>query len=471
MDNFNFLQLDFDEKNFTYTDLEKQTKFRGFMLQRSYDYERQQTNETEEQWKERITKELDYIYNNERVEYMLFIFHDSDLLEDGSIKPLHVHIIIKFKSPRYMQSVATLMRVSRSQNIQQVKSYTDASRYLIHVSEKALNDKKHIYSIADVTCFNCNIVDMMQRKGKMKEKDTGLNDLTANLGKQIRDGLITKDEAEVEIVSSYGETGWRRVRQSFDIDEEEYLRKLGKKAMIEGINRDLIYSSGPGGIGKSSTTRLISQHFMDSRGIHKVSAGGKRLTFDFAGTYNGEKVTIANDLDSSYFHYRDFFAMFDPYEYAPSKSRNKDKHWLAKKCFITNSKPLGQWVFDLIYYSEKAMQADIFNGGGYAPTPALSKGAIPMVWQALRRFTYWFDFSDTKIIVKRPTKDRCYSDTGESIFKSFETFSQRIYCDTLNHCAFEDVFEVTFNNLFIEQERVVKELVDFIKTNQGLHIN
>lgn len=458
MSEYKMVDLNFDEDNFVYSELHQTKRFRGFRLQRNYEYEREQTNETQDEWRKRIAEEMEYIFNTQKIEYMAYIFHDKDFLEDGSPKPLHVHVDVRFENARMMPSIAKLFRVSRSSNIENIKSYVDSARYLIHVSEKAINEQKHIYQVDEVVCFNCNMKEMMRREGEAEKRTEGLNDFVATLGRQIREGEITKDDAEKEIVLNYGEADWRKVRQSFDIDEEEYLAKLGKKAMIDGLNRTLVYGSGLGGIGKSSTMRLVSQRFIDSRGVHKVSVGGRDLTFDFAGTYNGEKVTIADDLDSSYFHYRDFFGMFDPHEYAPSKSRNKDKHWLAEKCFVTNNIPLGEWVFNLIYYSNKDMQR---------PTSekTLSMNAIPMIWQALRRFAFWLEFHEDKIVIKKPTSNKIID--GVEVAREVEKGYQVITPDTMNYYYFEDYAEITFDNLFDEQEEVADKIAEII--NQFEH--
>jgi|SRR5699024_12630608 len=108
MSKFEWIDLKFDEENFVYSELHETKRFRGFRLQRNYEYEREQTNETQDEWRKRIAEEMKHIFNSQKIEYMAYIFHDKDILEDGSPKPLHVHVDVRFENARMMPSIAKL---------------------------------------------------------------------------------------------------------------------------------------------------------------------------------------------------------------------------------------------------------------------------------------------------------------------------------------------------------------------------
>lgn len=437
---------------------------RGYYVQRNYSYETLNTNETESDWRDRVIEEWTGVFDGGGVEYMAFVFHDRDVLVDGAPKPLHAHALMKFENARYLGGVMKLMGTSSEENTQLVRSYTDSARYMLHISETALNEMKFIYSLDDVTCLNCDLRTLMARDGEKKVQQKEFQDYVAVVGKQIRTGELTKKDVESLIVEKYDEAHWRKVRNDFDVDEREYLADMGKDAMINGKDRTLVYSSGPGEIGKTSTMRLVSKKFLDSRGVHKVSVGGRGLTFDFAGTYNGQKVTIADDLDSAYFHYRDFFGLFDPHEYAPSKSRNTDKHWLADYCFITNSSPLNKWIFSLIYYSTRDLQGDTKD-------KTLTKDALTLLWQAVRRFSYWLDFEADKITIRIPTRKRLLKDqygNMVNMVEEIESRKQSFGMDVLDY-YFMDYAVIKFDDLFKNQNEIADKIAEVLKGNKDVN--
>ena len=66
--------------------------------QRSYVYESNQTGETPEEWKKRVTFEWSLSELRKKsinVKSCLYIFHDRDKDEDGMEKPLHAHAVIE----------------------------------------------------------------------------------------------------------------------------------------------------------------------------------------------------------------------------------------------------------------------------------------------------------------------------------------------------------------------------------------
>lgn len=444
-------------------DKSKPEKFRGFNVTRSYDYESKNTNETEEEWKERLSEEWDEIGQSDTVDYFVYIFHDRDVLESGQLKPLHAQGVIRFKNPRSVNGVMKYMGTSTEQNTEHTKSYVDSARYLLHVSEKALNARKFIYDISDAICHKCNIVDLMARDDDKKEK-ADFKKRTAELGKSIRTGELTKKDVEKIIVKEFDEEHWRRVRTSYEIDEQQYLKDAGEQAMIEGVKRTVVYASGAGGAGKSSTMRKLSTHFIDGRGLHKVSVGGRGLTFDFAGTYGGQKVTIANDMDSSYFHHKDFFGLFDPNDYNPVKSRNIDKHWLADHCYITNSKPINKWIFDLIYYSDRECQRPSKDRG-------IAVEAHDLVWQASRRFAYWLHFEDDRIIIKKPNKWARVKDGYGGTVSIYEEFAKgTMFMDSYAiGLYFEKYAEIKFTDFFKVQDEIAEKIAKLMQGETSIN--
>lgn len=75
------------------------------------------------------------IGKNEEDRYHI-IFHDKDLKDDGSSKPLHAHFYIDFKHAHTYSSVFKGLSISRNQNLEFVRSSIKACRYLTHRNER-----------------------------------------------------------------------------------------------------------------------------------------------------------------------------------------------------------------------------------------------------------------------------------------------------------------------------------------------
>jgi energy-coupling factor transporter ATP-binding protein EcfA2 len=349
-------------------DKTQQRRSRGWFIQRSFtfdthDSDGQVTNDlTEDAWRKLVIKQWGDSVG--KYDWLLMIFHDSDVLEntDGttSPKPLHVHGLIRFRNARTQASVIKQMHLTRAQNCQPVKSYTDSARYLLHVSESALNAKKHIYSISEVLEFNQSIQDVMSRSaksGKKRLNDKELIDYIDDLSVSIAKGRLTYHQAQVKLERDFGESKghalWIRYNDRFDRDLKFALSEKARNAKIN--NRDLktFYISGPGGAGKSQLAKGMALLLSNDDGnYHTAAASDKNKTFDMASSYKGENVSVLNDLSGSSFSLRAFFDNFDPHQYQPVSSRNYDKDWLPDYAFITCSDSFEAWSQDLLQFSQ-----------------------------------------------------------------------------------------------------------------------
>lgn len=423
---------------------DKVKRSRGYYIQLNYEYEYNATGISEEDWREKVTTEWLDLYDSGTADYVVFIFHDKDI-KDGKPVGLHAHMVIRFKNPRYQTAVMELLNTSSLQNTQPIRRYSGATQYLLHANSQSVQStKKHIYGQDELIYRGIEPRELMQGTGSKKVNRDDLKDRVAELGKQIRMGELTIVDVENIIVDEFGERYWRAERADFKVDEEEYLAILGRRAVLEGFDRQTFYVSGPSSIGKSTTMTKVAARLADSRGIHPISSGGRDLTFDFAGTYNGEKVTLADDMDSSAFHERDFFNMFDPHIYSPTKSRNKDKHWLSKYVFITNTDHLPYWIFKLIYYSSRRYQS-------MHSEYSLSYNALPSIYQSARRFKYWFQFRKEKITIYKPINADDLIDKGNEI-GAWEIDKY-----------FEKVAVIEFENLFEKQDEIADKILRFIQ--------
>lgn len=124
---------------------------RNYALQRNYEYDSHDANHvfnglTEEDWKKQILAEwsADVLKAN----HVSIIFHDADKDENGVLKPLHAHAITNEEETMSQANMTRYSRCSSEENCTPIRqeNLANAYRYLLHISEKAVKDKKHIYS-------------------------------------------------------------------------------------------------------------------------------------------------------------------------------------------------------------------------------------------------------------------------------------------------------------------------------------
>lgn len=148
------------------------------------------------------------------------------------------------------------------------------------------------------------------------------------------------------------------------------------------------FISGEGGTGKSQLAKYLAQALNGlPRGIHfapGADAGGK--TYDFANTYNGEDVTVLNDLAHNSMQDGEILTNFDPVQLAPVSSRNNDVHWFAHNCIVTSATNIACFAFENIQFSK---------GGSRFMNDAKELVLNDRFWdhakQWFRRFAYYIE--------------------------------------------------------------------------------
>jgi energy-coupling factor transporter ATP-binding protein EcfA2 len=381
----------------------KESRYRGYFVQRSYYYETHDENGnvtsslTHDEWKEQVRSEW---LNVVGLDYLAIVFHDKDVHADGSQKPLHAHALVKYIEAKTSSSVRKHFGLSLvSANCQHTNSYVDTARYLIHVSEKALNEKKHIYKITDVTMVdfdskrNLQFVDLMARKEDKKSLAKSLEKTITDYCVSVRTGEMNVIDVGVAFRAEYGELEWKKYKTYFENAKQEY---FDDRLEFYSNNPRLLTTvliTGRGGGGKSKLAKSLGDLQSDGSGIHKVAAKGRGTTFDFAGGYQGEKVSIANEFTTG-MGFRQFCDVFDTGEAPVVNSRNKDKPWFAEFAILTNSDTLEKFVNDLLFFSGKEFQASSrFDSDEIEQKRLLNKSdnTVNALGQVRRRLAYYVE--------------------------------------------------------------------------------
>lgn len=359
----------------------KSQRARSWFLQRSYYYETHDENGelseslTEDDWKNRIKNEImSSLKPNDRC---AFIFHDKDILEDGTPKGLHVHILLLLDIAMTQSAITKKYHVSRLENCQRVRAISSSARYLTHISNEALNSDKIIYSVDSVLTVNCSYRTLIRAKGERQNKADEINEITSSLSTQIQKGELYPTQCRSLLINQLGERigqqVWSSKRRDFELDFKEYLSEKAQHYSRHGRNLKTIFISGKGQVGKSQIAKAIA--YLLAERVHFSSAHGKNKTFDFVSSYNGESVTVLPEASGSAYLFREFNSIFDPYQYTIINSRNNDKHWLADTVIFTTSDSRQKFISNIVRSSDDDSQE--------------TKG--DRIWQVSRRLKFMIE--------------------------------------------------------------------------------
>lgn len=359
-------------------------RVRGFVAQRNYEYDvtnyDEETGEkwipddamTQEEWKAMIVKKFkDYATDSL---YAYFIFHDKDYLPDGSYKPLHVHIVIRFENPRYVGSVMKALGISDVRNVDKIRSYKSALAYLLHITSKARKDGKHVYDQENLYMYGKEIDEeykypyehydniVAERSETSKEEADAQIKAVKTAKKMLEairnDGITLKKaragiKDSVEKTFSYiAEDVYYSYQAKLKAAEQDYFEDLIEHLKEFGRNLLVCYIEGAGLSGKSKLAEALAFYFQTGRGVHIAAAPGKNKTPDFVSKYKYQNVSVINEVRGTTFGTREFMDNFDNEIYAPLSSRNDDVDWAADHVFMTSSRSIFEFRNECFRFNE-----------------------------------------------------------------------------------------------------------------------
>lgn len=340
-------------------------KYRGYFVQRSYPFEHHDkdgnvtSDETVAAWCKRIETEWRAVSG---VEYFMMIAHDKDVLDDGNMKPVHIHGWFYFKNPKTVTAAMKALGTSSEQNTQPIRNRVQTARYLTHISEDAINKDKHRYSKDAVICVNCEYEKLVVSTPKNQDGVDlkAVEDRVNHLATLVQRGEMTPTAADSQIDEDYDEyaqTIHRKYRGAFRDARERYGKQKQARMMRDGRNLQTVYIGGAGRIGKTRLAEGMAKLLSDDKAdhtFHKSAANGDDLTSDPFGQYHYENVSVFNEANPTVFNLRQFLDAFEPYTVSSTNARNADKYWLAEHAFITYTLDWREWCHDLLQYTKGA---------------------------------------------------------------------------------------------------------------------
>lgn len=407
-------------------------KTRWYTVQRNYDFETHDAEKnvtrdiTEDEWREEIKAFMHDLYESDKIKQYAMIFHDKDKVETG-FKPIHVHMIVETSAVLRKSAAMALLGGSSDKNV----DYADekgaragAARYLLHITEKAIQASKHIYGEEELIIEGGLDVHATMKATSKQKASVTLKDaekLALQLSLEIEeDGLMIR-QAREKIMAAVpdrlvAQKIWLDWQSAFAKSDTNYKLKI---ADILKKKRELmtLYIYGQGGSGKSTLAQKLAYEMAEGMAPFKIAVGGKGKTFDFADGYDREKVTILDDVNSSDFGMSEFFQIFDPFKYNPVSSRNKNQVWLSDTAIFTTSDEPLQFVQDVMQYSsggakfQRGSDSAVLKDGepyklvheplSYAPDLNSTDYTRDKFYQGARRFRYALHIEDDKVTLMK----------------------------------------------------------------------
>lgn len=387
---------------------------------RHYKYEqnaaimRNEIPPTEEEWKEQVIEqtELEYLH----AELVIVMFHDKDweLDDNGAIQPkgLHAHIIVWFDETTARSNATRKLRVSSDKNLFPITGKNKSNdtyrfRYSCHLNPEDIEAGKHVYNPDDVLLRCAEGIDVTYRDliankcnyNKLKGKES-VADAHLSVLLKVCAGEWTAADAREYYATDPDKLGfdystWQSQKRKVLDAVDDYLDNERKFYIDEQNPRCLVhtYIEGEGGSGKDTVSDFLAGHYADHRGIHKVGANGKKKTFDPAGQYEGQNVSVFTEVSGKSFSINEFCSIFDPIRANSVNSRNNDKYWFARYAFMSNSIPLERFIWDL--YEEEAREhlhkdgKDLNNNKDWKEHLESDQNFADKIRQIRRRFAVW----------------------------------------------------------------------------------
>lgn len=309
------------------------------------------------------------------------IFHDADTEyvtdESGKKvlrqKPLHLHFefVAKHRTKRTGKAVKAALAkagliISREKNLGHVSNWASTTQYLIHISEGAMADRKHVYNVRDVmvwlrgkTQADTGWVDestanaWMQKNlfgGNAKVRRAyGLADAMAWYMRICAAGILTLDQVRDELLRDERRLGLApkdlsKVMAAAALGSESYDHALQR--WYDEHTRQLVtvYIHGAGGSGKTELALALAKRVAHTLvpngcadgGVHLAAAKGDS-TYDPFGTYEHQSVSVYDEFDLAAFGLNRFLTAFSPTRAMLASARYHDRLYHASWAFLAQS--------------------------------------------------------------------------------------------------------------------------------------
>lgn len=310
------------------------------------------SNMTVDDWKAQKKEEFKNMVQSGKCKTIVWIFHENDIDKDGQPKGIHVHVIVFLVNPATQSAMMSLFGVTREQDCEYVKKNAGAFRYLLHITDKAINDGKYIYAYENIEVATTDKKFELRKEfiEHKKDKDDDVDKIIETLHKNVMTGkYVLSDVRKVYLNNaSLGATAWRKDKRKYDDDMMEYMSLVNEWYTVHNCCKCTIMISGGGGTQKTDLAqRVIAPAFMDKRGVHVPSAPMGRVTYDPIGTYEGQLVSVLNEIKGSSWILEGFCECLDPTHAGLTGARYHDRPFFPNVVCLTTSDSVDNFIAEM----------------------------------------------------------------------------------------------------------------------------
>lgn len=250
-----------------------------------------------------------------------YIVHDKDTYtkEDekrnpehkaGTLKPPHIHLLLKFNSPQHFENIGKWFGLSENFVSKLLGGWNSAVVYQIHRNAK----EKYQYSIDEVTAnFDVQaIIDNYSKKAYLEKILNGILDGT------IREYNKTKEIDNLALVYHS-----REIKEAFKIYQERLQATQKDRSM------ECIYITGQPRAGKTTLAKQIAKAKCQD---YFISSGSN----DILDGYGQEPCIILDEMRPSSLGLADLLKLLDNNTASSVKSRYKNKAIYCDLIIITS---------------------------------------------------------------------------------------------------------------------------------------
>lgn len=283
-----------------------------------------------------------------------FIIHDLDKLENGELKPAHVHLIVQNPNGINMGSFKAITEDENLNNYEYLQSRFKASElYIIHDTQKAKEDNKVAYDEQSVIA-NYDYVSQIKKYRKTRQKEEKKKESSSYIDLILAGKLKEEDfcrfetEEDIERARFYANNKTKidnalEVRRKI-LRQECVKNELGEysddmlKLEYNEKKCQIFWLYGASGAGKSLTSLLLAKSFSKTKdGSDVYITSGKNDIFQDASVRH--KVMIFEEFRPSTFknNIEELFKVLDNDRIYKSVNRRYKNHDIAPNVIIINS--------------------------------------------------------------------------------------------------------------------------------------
>lgn len=255
------------------------------------------------------------------IEKYSFIIHDKDTYtveeekkdpsrKQGTLKPEHVHLLLKFDAPQHFKNIASWFNIPEN-FINKIKGgWESAVIYQVHRNAP----EKFQYSVDEVTA-NFDVQSVIEKFGQ--------HNYLENILQKILSGEICEYNKTLEI------DHLTLVRHSKTINEAIRVRQEYLQATLKNRNTNCIYITGPSQSGKTTLAKKIAAA---QNLVFFVSSGTNDILYE----YKQEPCIILDELRPESLGLADLLKLLDNHTVSSVKSRYHNKFNYCQLIIITS---------------------------------------------------------------------------------------------------------------------------------------